>query len=196
MAATQAELFESAALSQIEGLTYMPGFLTEAEEAALLSHIAEMPLREARYKAYTARRRIASFGTQYDFDDNRLLPGPPVPDALQPLRCKVAAWLQVPPDAFVNVLVAEYTPGTPLGWHRDVPQFECIVGVSLASACRMRLRPYPPPSDARARRADVLTLELEPRSAYILRGPARWAWQHSIPPTPALRYSITFRTAR
>ena len=55
---------------------------------------------------------------------------------------------------------------------------------------RMRFRPYPPRND----RKSVLSLELAPRSAYILRGDARWRWQHSIPATKALRYSITFRT--
>lgn len=46
------------------------------------------------------------------------------------------------------------------------------------------------------RREDVTTLELEPRSAYLMRGPARWDWQHSISETRELRYSIIFRTAR
>ena len=89
--------------------------------------------------------------------------------------------------------MAEYRPGTPLGWHRDVPDYELVAGVSLAGSARMRLRPYPPVD---LRRDDVLTLELAPRSAYVLQGTARWGWQHSIMPTPALRYSITFRTRR
>ena len=171
---TQAELFGAPALARIEGLVYMEDFMDEDEEARLLDVIGSLALGEARYKAYTARRRIASYGTQYDFDDNRLLAAAAVPAPLEPLRAKAAAWLGVRPERFRNVLVAEYAPGTPLGWHRDVPQFEAIVGVSLRSACRMRLRPWPPPGDARARRAQVLTLELAPRSAYILRGPARW----------------------
>jgi hypothetical protein len=39
-------------------------------------------------------------------------------------------------------------------------------------------------------------MELKPRSAYLLRGPARRDWQHSIPPVDELRYSITFRSLR
>jgi alkylated DNA repair dioxygenase AlkB len=35
---------------------------------------------------------------------------------------------------------------------------------------------------------------LEPRSIYILEGEARTAWEHSVPPVDALRYSLTFRT--
>ena len=98
----------------------------------------------------------------------------------------------VAPEALVNALVAEYRPGTALGWHRDVPDFERVVGVSLGGACRMRFRRWPPRAP---RRADVLSLELAPRSAYVLQGEARWGWQHSIAATPTLRYSITFRTA-
>jgi hypothetical protein len=37
---------------------------------------------------------------------------------------------------------------------------------------------------------------IEPRSAYFLSGPARWEWEHSIPPLEQLRYSLTFRNIR
>jgi alkylated DNA repair dioxygenase AlkB len=90
-----------------------------------------------------------------------------------------------------DVLITEYRPGTALGWHRDVPEFEVVVGISLAAPCRMRFRPYPPKA---GRALNGRELCLEPRSAYVMRGDARWRWQHAIPPTPALRYSITFRT--
>ena len=90
-------------------------------------------------------------------------------------------------------LVAEYRPGVPLGWHRDVPDYETVVGISLLGTARMRFRRYPPIAP---KKADVLSLELAPRSAYVLRGEARWGWQHSVAPTPGLRYSITFRTRR
>ena len=173
------------------GLVYRPGFLTREEESRTLEAIAALALEEAVYKSYTARRRIASFGAGYDFDAHRLTPAPEMAPFLLPLRDKVARWAGLPEQAFGEALVSEYRPGTPLGWHRDVPQFEVIAGISLASACRMRFRPYPP------KRGDaVLALELEPRSAYLLRGEARWSWQHSIPPTPQLRYSITLRTRR
>jgi alkylated DNA repair dioxygenase AlkB len=186
----QAELFD---LDQAlpNGLVYRAGFIDADEEAALLASIAALPLQAARYKGYSARRRIASYGTRYDFDADELQRGGPLPAALQWLRARLAAWIGVAPEAFVNALVAEYRPGTPLGWHRDVPDFERIVGVSLASAGRMRFRRYPPLTP---KKADVLTLELAPRSAYLLQGDARWRWQHSIAATAALRYSITLRT--
>src|SRR5450432_2516882 len=167
-------------------------FIDADEERTLLELIATLPLHEARYKGYTARRRVAHFGTSYDYDDNRLLPAAPLPTGLEPLRAKAAAWVGEPAEALVSALVAEYRPGVPLGWHRDVPDFETVVGVSLAGTARMRFRRYPPVAP---KKEDVVSLELAPRSAYMLRAEARWAWQHSIAPTPTLRYSITFRTA-
>jgi alkylated DNA repair dioxygenase AlkB len=173
------------------GWDYRAEFIDVDEEARLLAFIATLPLHEARYKGYTARRRIAHFGSAYDYDDNRLLPGPPMPIELAPLRAKAAAWAGEAPEAFANALVAEYRAGVPLGWHRDVPDYETVVGVSLAGTARMRFRRYPPIAP---KKQDVVSLELAPRSAYVLRAEARWGWQHSVAPTPALRYSITFRT--
>ncbi len=93
--------------------------------------------------------------------------------------------------------MTEYPPGAPIGWHRDVPQFEDVVGISLASACRMRLKPYLTRTNAAPdARAKIVSVILEPRSLYALRGPARWQFQHSIPPVEKLRYSVTFRTLR
>jgi alkylated DNA repair dioxygenase AlkB len=176
-----------------EGMQLVEEFISRAEEAALLADVARLELEHSRYKAYTARRRTASFGFSYDFDDYTLHPAGPIPGFLLPLREKVAAWTGEPADAFRHVLVTEYAPGTPLGWHRDVPQFELIVGISLNTACRMRFRPWPVRANARE---GVLAVTLQPRSAYVLRGVARWGWQHSVPPTPGLRWSITLRTRR
>ncbi|AKJ26725.1 alpha-ketoglutarate-dependent dioxygenase AlkB [Caldimonas brevitalea] len=186
----QSELFDTPAVLP-NGLVYQAGFLTPAQEGELLEIVSALPLEEARYKGYTARRRVASYGSQYDFDDHHLQPAQALPDVLRPLQAQVAAWSGLQPDAFSNALVAEYQPGTPLGWHRDVPDFEVVVGVSLLGSCRMRFRRYPP---VQPRKQDVLTIELAPRSAYVLQGEARWGWQHSVAPTPSLRYSITFRT--
>lgn len=186
-------LFDAATteLSLPEGLVYETGFLSQDEEAALLTLIGTLPLACARYKEYTARRRVVSYGGSFDFNSNRLLPGDELIGALVPVRDRVARWMAVAPDTLTNALVAEYREGTPLGWHRDVPQFEQIAGISLGSEATLRLRPYPPASP---KRTDIVRLPLAPRSIYLLRGPARWEWQHSVAPTAALRWSITFRT--
>ena len=175
------------------GLEYHPEFLNSHEEGELLELIRALPLQEAQYKDFTARRRTISYGSTYDFSTNTSLPAEPIADFLLPLRLKVARWCSVDSESFVHALIAEYRPGTPLGWHRDVPEFELVAGVSLAGSCRMRFRPYPWTPE---RKREMFTLELMPRSAYILKDAARWQWQHSIPPTKELRYSITFRTRR
>jgi alkylated DNA repair dioxygenase AlkB len=172
------------------GLVFAPGFIGRDEERDLLAAIAGLELHEAQYKEYTAKRRIASYGAEYDFAANELKPAPGLPPFLAPLRAKVAAWVGIAPERFTHALVSEYRPGTPLGWHRDVPQFEVIVGVSLAADARMRFRPWPP-----RKGGAILALDLPPRSAYILRDEVRWRWQHSVEATKALRYSITFRTS-
>lgn len=176
-----------------EGMEYRAGFVTPAEEAALLEEIGRLELREAKYREYTARRRIASFGAEYDFVDNKLRPGPPLPAFLLPLREKLAAWLGLPAASLEQALVTEYRAGSALGWHRDAPDFGVVAGVSLAADCAMRLRPWPA---AKGRNPHARTIELAARSAYVFRDAARWAWQHAIPATPRLRYSITCRTLR
>lgn len=175
------------------GMRYVEEFLDAEEEAALLRAIAVLPLHNARYKEYTARRRTTAFGVTFDFTGNRMVQAPPIPDFLLHLRERVGCLAQVRADTFAHALVTEYPVGAALGWHRDVGAFAVVAGVSLGSACRMRLRPYPPPAGRSGPRA---SLELMPRSAYVLREQARWAWEHAIPPTPGLRWSITLRTLR
>jgi alkylated DNA repair dioxygenase AlkB len=190
VSAAQRELF-SAAAALPEGFVYATGFIDEAEEASLLETLAALPFREARFREYTARRRVMYYGAAYDFTSNALAEAPPLPAFLLPLREKIAAWMGLAPSALEHALINEYRPGTPLGWHRDAPDFEHVAGVSLGGWARMRLRTYPPQKGAKA-----TLLELAPRSAYRMQGAARWQWQHSISATRTLRYSITFRTLR
>ncbi len=191
--ALQEDLFETAQAGP-EGFVYQPAFLDAGEEARLLQAIRTLPLKETPYKEYTARRRTVSYGADYAPGAAEGRTMGPMPEWLLPLRDRLATWMNLPAHDFVQALVSEYRPGTPLGWHRDMPDYETIGGVSLGGACRMRLRPYRPGEPNR--REDVHTLDLQPRSAYQIRNAARWAWQHSIVATPELRYSLTFRTAR
>jgi alkylated DNA repair dioxygenase AlkB len=176
------------------GLLYQPDFLTREEESALLAAIAPLPLREAKFREYFAKRRVAHFhGTDgapaYDDGGADAFTSGPLPDFLMAVRDKVARRLAIEPEAFVHALVSEYRPGTPIGWHRDKPQYGIVAGISLASAARMRWRPY-----AHQDAQHTVSLELAPRSLYVMREAIRWQWQHSMPPVQALRYSITLRT--
>jgi len=187
----QAELFVESRLP--DGMRYTRELISSAAEAELLEHIRALPLTEAKYQQYTARRRTISFGAGYDFSYRHTTPAPSLPSVFFALRAQAAEFAGLAPDAFVQCLISEYQVGTPLGWHRDVPDYEVIVGISLAGWARLRLRPYPWTPD---RKREILAIDLEPRSAYVLRGPARWDWQHQVPPTKMLRYSITFRSLR
>jgi alkylated DNA repair dioxygenase AlkB len=175
-----------------EGFDYAEEFLRPEEERQLIRVIQTLPLEAAVYKAYSARRRVVSYGGRFDYTNNELLPAAPIPEWLLPLRDRAATWARVAGADIHHALISEYSPGTPLGWHRDVPDFEAVIGISIAGPARLRFRRYPPPKPGRAE----LTIDVAPRSIYTMQGAARWQWQHSVAPTTALRYSITFRTSR
>ncbi len=187
MTSQQASLFEDPAPGP-PGFVYRPGLIDRDEEAALASALGRLDLRAYEMRGYSARRRVAYFGRRYDGAARGLEDGPPIPDFLQPLRLKAADLAGLSPGALVHALVNEYPPGAPIGWHRDKAAFGQVVGFSLLSPCVLRFRR---PRDAGWERR---SLTLEPRSAYWLAGEARSAWEHSIPPVEALRYSVTFRT--
>lgn len=177
------------------GFRYEDAFLTADEEAALIARLDEVAFSNFEMRGVVARRRVAFFGQAYDASR----PTGPMPAFLEPLRARAADWANVQPDALAMALINEYRPGAPIGWHRDAPQYDIVIGVSLGAPCRMRLRPYVSPAAhaaSGARRTATHELVLDPRSVYLISGAARSAFEHSIPAVDALRYSITFRTLR
>ncbi|CAN1738836.1 alpha-ketoglutarate-dependent dioxygenase AlkB [Klebsiella pneumoniae] len=189
----QFDLFADEALPSIPGLIYQADFLTPEEEKGLLEIIATLPLMPARYKEYESKVRILSFGGLNDFNTHTVKPSPALDARLVPLRNRVADWLKIEHGAISHLLVTEYLPGTQLGWHRDVPVYETIVGISLGNPATIRFRPWPP--DVLTSRRKV-SLEVMPRSIYKLDGEARWGWQHAVPPVKYPRWSITLRVNR
>jgi alkylated DNA repair dioxygenase AlkB len=173
-----------------EGFVYRPELISREEESELVAHFAGLPFREFEFHGYLGRRRTVSFGLHYDFSDMKVHETGPIPEFLWPLRGRVAAFADVDETALQHALVTEYAPGAPIGWHRDRPVFGDVIGISFVSACRFRLR------RKRGSFWQRTAILLEPRSAYLLRGPARSEWEHSIPPAEELRYSVTFRTVR
>jgi len=173
-----------------EGLVYRPDLIDSGQEAALSGEIATLPFAPFQFHGYEGARRVVAFGWDYHFARQALEPAPPIPDFLLALRAKVAAVAGGEPDAFQQAMVIEYAPGAGIGWHRDRPQFEVIAGVSLLASCPFRLRRKVGKDWERT------TLRPAPRSLYVLAGPARDDWEHSIPAVEALRYSVTFRTFR
>jgi alkylated DNA repair dioxygenase AlkB len=174
-----------------EGLVYRPALLTEDEERALLDELERLDFDEIRMHGVVAKRTAKHYGLDYDYE--RRVPvdaAEPVPAWLLPARERAAALAGVAPDELVELLVQRYPEGAQIGWHRDAPMFGTVVGISLLAPSRLRLR-----RDAGGvhRQWEV---ELAPRSGYVLAGPARTQWEHHIPPTKSLRYSLTFRTLR
>jgi alkylated DNA repair dioxygenase AlkB len=182
------------------GFQYRDDFISVAEEATLLEHIARIEFANFEMRGVIAKRRVAFFGASYDLGATADAPdaAPQIPDFLHLLMTRAAAWAGVETDAFAMALINEYRAGSPIGWHRDAPQYDIVAGVSLLSPCRMRFRPYisPGATPSRGRRAATHEIHLTPRSAYLMTGESRSAYEHSIPPVAELRYSITFRTLR
>ncbi|HLM57516.1 MAG TPA: alpha-ketoglutarate-dependent dioxygenase AlkB [Pyrinomonadaceae bacterium] len=174
-----------------EGFRYEPELIGPAEEAALLESVRGLPFRDFEFHGYTGRRRVVSFGWHYDFSARHLQKADAIPDFLLALRPAAAAFAGMEPEGLRHVLVTEYGPGAGIGWHRDKAVFGETVGLSLLSPCVLRLR-----RKTGERRWERANVEAGPRSAYLLSGPARDVWEHSIPPVDALRYSVTFRNLR
>jgi alkylated DNA repair dioxygenase AlkB len=182
---SQASLF---AEPLVDGLEYRNDFITAREEAELLDRLGALDLAPFRFHGWLGNRKTQSFGWRYDFDDSSFRPADPLPDLLLPLRGRAAALAGVDPGAFVHVLLARYDPGAGIGWHRDRSVFDKVVGVSLGTPAKLRFRRRTPSGFQRA------SLQVEPRSAYLLAGEVRHDWEHSIAPGEQLRFSITFRT--
>jgi alkylated DNA repair dioxygenase AlkB len=181
-------LFDAPVEPGIDGLIYRPGFLSPDEEREVLEGIRALDFRPVVFRGVTARRRVVQLGVHYSFTSRALTDAAPFPAFLEAVRDRAATLAGLTPVALAEALVTEYQEGAGIGWHRDAPPFGVIVGISLLSVSRFRLRP-------RSGGASF-TLLLEPRSVYVLDGPAREDWDHSIPAGRALRYSITFRTLR
>lgn len=183
-----------------EGFRYRDDFISREEEAGLIESIAEIEFSTFEMRGVVARRRVAFFGRSYDaVPGDRPRPEKPIPQFLFGVRDRLAEWAGIAPAAFAMALINEYREAAPIGWHRDAPQYDMVAGLSLVSACRMKLRPYVAPRDVpnlSGPRKTTHEIELLPRSAYLITGESRQAFEHSIPPVASLRYSITFRTLR
>lgn len=173
-----------------EGCRYQSEIITSEAERELLLAIRGLPFKEFEFHGYVGKRRTVSFGGAYDFANEELRPADEMPAFLLTLRETVAAFAKMPAEKLKQVLVTEYSANAGIGWHRDKAVFDQIVGISLLSSCQFRLRRKV------GERWERVTLEAEPRSAYLLSGLARTEWEHSIPEVDALRYSITYRTIR
>jgi len=211
-----------AAANLLEGFRYRPGLIGSEEEDALVARVRELPFREFEFHGFLGKRRVVSFGWQYDYSGRGLRKADDIPEFLLELGARAASFANLNAEAFQQVLVTEYGPGAGIGWHRDKAVFGEVVGVSLLAPCVLRFRrksngnlsnergrskqqlnPKGNPETVKSKgklegvhlraKWDRVNVNVEPRSAYHLSGPARFEWYHSIRRVDALRYAITFR---
>jgi alkylated DNA repair dioxygenase AlkB len=179
-----------------DGFIYHENFISEAEEHELIREIQKLCLTPFRYYQFTGKRRTASFGWQYEFGKSQITTAPEMPAFLLPVRTRAGNFFNIDPDSLIQSSIIEYSTGSPIGWHRDIPHFGVVVGISLGAACRMKFRKYNRTRSKTLNRDEILSIELQPRSIYLMSGPSRESWQHSIPPVKELRYAIMMRTLR
>ena len=177
-----------------DGLIYSAEFISRDEERQLVAAISNLQLGEVKMHGVVAKRRPRTSEGVMNMRAAGLASRLRFPEFLLPLRERIADFTKCSPAEFAEVLITEYPVGAGIGWHRDAPAFDFIVGISLLSECTMKFRPWSPTGIPRAQKS--VSLLLEPRSVYVLRGPVRTHWQHHIPSAKRLRYSITFRTLR
>lgn len=162
-----------------EGFQYWPEFIDKDIEAQLLKWVKTLTLHAYQHGEYEGKRRVASYTRERGF-----------PTELLPLIASVTEDVNLTTN-IDQALVTEYSPGTQIGWHRDMPPYAEVIGLSLGSAAPFRFRKEEAGGEWRR-----ITYTVEPRSLYLMSGPARYVWQHSIPPVEDWRYSITMRTVQ
>jgi alkylated DNA repair dioxygenase AlkB len=179
-----------------DGFIYRQNFISEAEVQDLIREIQKIPLAPFKYYQFTGKRRTASFGWQYEFGASEITAAPEMPPFLLPVRTHAANAFNIDPNSLIQMSIIEYSTGSPIGWHRDIPHFGVVVGISLGAACRMRFRKYSRVRSKKLNCDEILSIELQPRSVYLMSGASREIWQHSISPVKELRYAIMMRTIR
>jgi len=167
MVSTEQIIAPSAAIS---GLTYLPNYITAAQEADLLEAIDTQPW------ITELKRRVQHYGYRYDYKTRGVSQkdhlGTP-PEWIQSYAAGLhqrGLFPQIPDQIIVN----EYEPGQGISAHIDcVPCFgEPIASLSLGSACIM--------DSMHGKTGEKQSMLLEPRSLIILSGEARYQWKHAI----------------
>ena len=172
------------------GLVHVDEFISASEESELLAQVRTLTFQPFAFQGWLGKRETVSFGWRYDFNESRVQRAAAIPDFLVPLQKRAAGLAGLNAAKLEQALVVRYDVGAGIGWHRDRPVFDQVIGISLQSPCVLRFRRR----DGHGFRR--FSLDAQPRSAYLLSGEIRHDWEHSIAPMDAQRYSITFRSRR
>ena len=124
----------------LPGLSQAGMVVTPAEERALIAAVDLAELSPFRFHGWLGKRLTISYGWRYDFDEASFAPSEAIPDWLLPLRERAARFARLQPDELFQVLLIRYDPGAGIGWHRDRPVFEHVLGISLGAPATMRFR--------------------------------------------------------
>jgi alkylated DNA repair dioxygenase AlkB len=177
-------------ISGPDGFAYRAALFSPDEERTFVAAFEKLPFKPFEFHGYLGNRRIVSFGYRYDYAGRALRDADAMPDFLEPLKQIAAGFSGIPARDLQQALVTEYAPGAGIGWHRDKPMFEDVVALSFLAPCVLRLRRREGTGWIRR------SVPVAPRAGYLLRGPSRENWEHSIAPMETLRYSVTFRSFR
>jgi alkylated DNA repair dioxygenase AlkB len=172
----------------IPGLEIRGDLLSVEEERALIAEIDMQDMTPFRFQQWTGKRLTHSFGWKYDFQSGEISRSDPMPNWLLSIRERAAAFAGFLAQDIVQALLIRYDPGAGIGWHKDRPIYEHVIGISLGAPAAMRFR------RKRGERWERATAPLDPRSIYHLSGEVRSDWEHSIVEMDRTRYSITFRS--
>ncbi|MGH1455214.1 MAG: alpha-ketoglutarate-dependent dioxygenase AlkB [Alphaproteobacteria bacterium] len=183
---------EKTEVPDIDGLLYIPNFISESEHDALLTAI------DVQSWLTELKRRVQHYGYKYDYKARNILPDsylgelPPWLGDLQERLFMEGIFKQKPNQAIIN----EYLPSQGISAHIDcVPCFDDVIAsLSLGSDVIMGL-------SSGEQKHDVF---LEKRSLIVLSGEARYKWKHAIPARKSdivdgiklerqRRISVTFR---
>lgn len=175
------------------GFLYYPEFISCQEEAELLREIQGIKLHTFYFQGYEAKRKVTSFGYDWNFEKQLLTKGRAIPASFGWLIERVAETCSIPHHEIAELLITEYPVGSVINWHRDAPPFDIIAGISLSTDCTFKLRPQ---EKTKQTRQSVLSVPVSRRSLYILKDEARTHWQHSTSPVKQIRYSVTLRTLK
>jgi len=172
----------------IEGLGYIPDFISHEEEKTLITQIDE------QLWLNDLKRRVQHYGYKYDYKARTVTNDAylgALPEWLLPITQKL---LFKPDQAIVN----EYEPGQGISAHIDcVPCFDGTIASLSLGAPAMMVFTHP-------KTGQKEEIYLQPRSLLLLSGSARYEWQHAIPSRKsdmvngfrverARRVSVTFR---
>lgn len=169
----------------VPGLQLAYEAVAPAEEAALIAAIEASDPQASPYDPGNARSST-SFGWKYDYARDAFVACAPMPPLFRAAAERAATFAGIEAADIAECLLNRYAPGAVIQPHTDKPVWEHIIGLSLGTSAPMR---FSEPDSG-----ETVEIELPPRSLYLLAGPARHVWQHSLPPLPETRWSITFRT--